>query len=365
MYRHPRAAVIAFAFAFAALSTLTVAACEALPEGDKTSVYYWSDVYLDLYEDKLVVGDLEPGPGALEEPRPVLLITGVTIAEAWFDPIVARLERDGFVPYVYEPPALLSGSLFQATYDLADVVEELLEETGRDKIDVLAECTGGVVARHYIQSLGGDEKVSRLVTFVSPHNGIAKAPWAAKIADWPALRDLSPGSDFLEAVNSVPLPEQVPFTSIYTCSDEYIRPTSTSIVEGAKNIGLCDGFVGHFETFYQPWIYRIMHEALTEPLPEAEAEPEAEPEPETVPETASEVVPEGESEIVAETEVEAPGLAGADEAQPLSPDADTGDGSDGAGCQSGDGSGSGLGWVFLCLALALVWRRRPVLRVST
>ena len=113
MYRHPRAAVIAFAFAFAALSTLTVAACEALPEGDKTSVYYWSDVYLDLYEDKLVVGDLEPGPGALEEPRPVLLITGVTIAEAWFDPIVARLERDGFVPYVYEPPALLSGSLFR------------------------------------------------------------------------------------------------------------------------------------------------------------------------------------------------------------------------------------------------------------
>lgn len=212
----------------------------------------------------------------------MLLITGVTIKARWFDPIIIRLMRDGFQPVVWEPPALLSGSLFEASEQLVDVVAGLLAETGESKIDILAECTGGVIARHYIQSLGGADKVSRLVTFVSPQNGIAKAPLAAAIAGWPALDDLSPGSEFLTAVNSVPLPKGVPVTSIYTCTDEYIQPFETSIIPGATNIGLCDGFVGHFQTFYDPSIYLVMHGALTEPLPElaepAVEEPTVEPE---------------------------------------------------------------------------------------
>src|SRR5262245_46692725 len=97
------------------LAALTLTDCwENLPAGDFTSPYYWSDLFLDKYADELVVGDLEPGPAPLETPRTVLLITGVTIKAKWFDPIVARLKRDGFVPVVYEPPELLSGDLFQA-----------------------------------------------------------------------------------------------------------------------------------------------------------------------------------------------------------------------------------------------------------
>ena len=230
---------------FALFALLALTACD-LPAGDKTSPEFWSELYLDKYAAELVVGELEEGPAPLQAPRTVLLITGVTIRAQWFDPIVARLERDGFKPVVYEPPALLSGDLFQATHDLAKVVEQVRDESGQDTIDILAECTGGVIARHYIQSLGGDKLVSRLVTFVSPHAGIAKAPWAALIAGWPALYDLSPGSAFLQAVANAPLPAGVDVTSIYTCTDEYIQPYQTSIVPGANNIGLCDGFVGHF-----------------------------------------------------------------------------------------------------------------------
>jgi triacylglycerol lipase len=248
----------------ASLALASAAACTDLPAGDLKSPYTWGAYFLAKYADELVVGELEPGPAPLDEPRTVLLITGVTIPAAWFDPIVARLERDGFRPVIWEPPALLSYSLFQASHDLAAVVAQVRAETGQDKIDILAECTGGVIARHYIQSLGGDAYVSRLVTFVSPQHGVAKAPWAYKIAGWPALRDLSPGSAFLNAVNSVPLPAGVPVTSIYTCSDEYIRPYTTSIIPGATNIGLCDEFVGHFQTFYDPDIYLIMHAALVD-----------------------------------------------------------------------------------------------------
>ncbi len=239
-----------------------------LPAGDFKSAEYWSDFFFNKYEEERAVAlaELEEGPEPLAQPRTVLLITGVTIRGEWFDPIAARLQRDGFRTVVYEPPELLSGSLFQASEDLAAVVERVRNESGQDKIDILAECTGGVIARHYIQSLGGDQFVDRLVTFVSPQGGIAKAPLAAAFARWPALYDLSPGSDFLNAVHSVPLPATVDMTSIYTCTDEYIQPYTSSIVEGATNIGLCDEFVGHFQTLYDPEIYLIMHASLVAPL---------------------------------------------------------------------------------------------------
>jgi triacylglycerol lipase len=248
----------------AALST-----CTNLPPGDMKSPQYWGDYMLHKYdaERAAAVANIEAGPTPLEHPRTVLLITGVTIPAEWFDPIVIRLERDGFNPVVYEPPALLSGDLFENSEALADVVAQIRAETGEDKIDILAECTGGLIARHYIQSLGGDQYVNRMITFISPQHGLPKAALAAAFAGWPALDDLTPGSEFLETVNSAPLPPNVAVTSIYTCTDEYIQPYKTSIIPGAKNIGLCNKFVGHFQFFYDPEIYKLMHAELIAPLP--------------------------------------------------------------------------------------------------
>ena len=242
--------------------------CE-LPAGDTTSPQFWGDFFLNKYaaERERAATEIEEGPAPLAHPRTVLLITGVTIPAEWFDPIVLRLQRDGFKPVVYEPPDLLSGDLFENSRALADVVARVRAESGEDKIDILAECTGGLIARHYIQSLGGDQYVSRLVTFISPQHGLPKASLAAAYAGWPALYDLTPGSEFLTTVNNTPLPKNVPVTSIYTCTDEYIQPYSTSIIPGAKNIGLCNKFIGHFQFFYDPEIYLVMHQALTEPLP--------------------------------------------------------------------------------------------------
>ncbi len=271
-----------------------------LPPGDVTDPNYWGQAFLDKYEDELVVGELEAGPAPLEEPRVVLLITGVTIPAEWFEPMKARLERDGFIPVVYEPPDLLSGDLFMNSELLADVVDQVRADTGYDKIDILAECTGGLIARHYIQALGGDQYVNRLVTFISPQHGLPKAVEAHAIAGWEALEDLSPGSEFLETVNNAPLPENVPITSIYTCTDEYIQPYETSIIPGAKNIGLCDGFVGHFQFFYDPAIYLVMHAELVAPLPGEEVGPGPSdvPEGNDSPEVEEEdILDEGESDV--------------------------------------------------------------------
>jgi triacylglycerol lipase len=242
----------------------------ALPRGDLKDPYTWGTYFLDKYAaDRAEAMELNDAPPPhLAAPRTVLLITGVTIPAESFDPIKARLERDGFKTVVYEPPALLTGDLFANAEALADVIDQVVAESGESRIDILAECTGGLLARHYIQALGGDAHVNRLVTFISPQHGVAKAPLAASIARWPALYDLSPGSDFLDTVNGDALPPTVDVTSVYTCTDEYIRPYQTAIIPGATNIGVaCNGgFVGHFDFFYDAAIYRIMFDALTRPL---------------------------------------------------------------------------------------------------
>jgi len=255
-------------------SALALSTC-TLPQGDIKAPETWGNYFLDKFAaERAAAMNIEPASvPPLDEPRTVLLITGVTIPGKWFDPIKARLERDGFRTVVWEPPALLSGDLFENSQRLADVVDDIRAQTGEQKIDILAECTGGLLARHYIQSLGGDQYVSRMVTFISPQHGLPKAELAYDTVGWDALDDLTPGSDFLEAVNNASLPAHVPVTSIYTCTDEYIQPYKTSIIPGAKNIELCDGFIGHFQFFYDPEIYKLMHAELTAPVPADPNEP--------------------------------------------------------------------------------------------
>src|SRR5688572_10208515 len=103
----PHAVTLAATFALASAS------CDDVPDGDLKDPHTWGNHFLEKYEDELVIGELEPGPAPLEEPRVVLLITGVTIPAEWFEPMEARLIRDGFIPVVYEPPDLLSGDLFE------------------------------------------------------------------------------------------------------------------------------------------------------------------------------------------------------------------------------------------------------------
>jgi triacylglycerol lipase len=244
--------------------------CRGVPFGNWRSPYFWADVYLAKYarQRKEFNENIEPGPAPLAKPRTVVLVTGVTIKAAWFDGIAARLRRDGFRTVMYEPPNLLTGDLFRASKDFGAFVERVQKESGDEKVDILAECTGGLISRYYVQSLGGERHVARLVTFVSPQHGIGPVPLVARMTGWPALYDLSPGSRFLRAVNEAPLPASVPITSIYTCNDEYIKPYRTAHIPGATNVEICgNGFVGHFQTMYDRGIYALMHGALVKEIP--------------------------------------------------------------------------------------------------
>ena len=59
-------------------------------------------------------------------------------------------------------------------------IEEICERTGAQQIDVVGHSLGGLIARYYVQRLGGDTRVRTLVTLGTPHSGTRVAPWRTR-----------------------------------------------------------------------------------------------------------------------------------------------------------------------------------------
>lgn len=171
--------------------------------------------------------------------RPVvMLITGSMIVDDFFDVMAERLEGSGFRPIVFQPPDLFTQTLKIGAQRIGDTVDSILAEQGVDRIHVIAECNGGVAGRYYLEQLDGHPSVDRFISFVSAHHG---TEWADPPL-YPALADIAPGSEYLRIMDESRLPEGSSTTmiSIYICGDEIMEPYTTSRIEGALNIEVCD-----------------------------------------------------------------------------------------------------------------------------
>jgi triacylglycerol lipase len=193
----------------------------------------------------------------------VLLVPGTTITGDYFDAMAARLTADGFHPVVFVPPDLFTESLATGAQRIAAAVDDTLAQTGEDRIDIVAECDGGVATRYFLQVLGGDPRVDEVVTFVSAHHGTWLSPVGGVVTGFQALSDITPGSPFLETLNAAPFPPGLKLTSIYSCNDELMVPYDTSVVDGATNVLFCDHYISHFDGFTDPLVYERIRLTLT------------------------------------------------------------------------------------------------------
>ena len=101
-----------------------------------------------------------------------------------------------------------------------------------EQFDLVGFSLGGLVSRYYVQKLGGWERVRRLVTISSPHNGTLTAFFRRNAA----ARQMRPGSAFLAALNDdLEWTRRVEWTSIWTPFDLMILPAHSSRVRQAEN----------------------------------------------------------------------------------------------------------------------------------
>ncbi|MEU7055264.1 alpha/beta fold hydrolase [Streptomyces sp. NPDC046197] len=107
-------------------------------------------------------------------------------------------------------------------------IEEICERTGSSQVDVVGHSLGGLIARYYVQRLGGDLRVRTLVTLGTPHSGTRVAPLANA---HPIVRQMRPGSEVIEEL-ARPAPGcRTHFVSFWSDLDHLMDPLESACID--------------------------------------------------------------------------------------------------------------------------------------
>ena len=120
---------------------------------------------------------------------PILLAHGIIDNHTVFALMRRQLVRRGFSSihtFSYSPLTL---DVRRTAERMGDEIERICEESGSDQIHVVGHSLGGLIARYYIQRLGGHERVHTCVTLGTPHQGTV----AARLLPWPLVKQVRPG----------------------------------------------------------------------------------------------------------------------------------------------------------------------------
>ncbi|ONI78225.1 alpha/beta hydrolase [Kribbella sp. ALI-6-A] len=198
----------------------------------------------------LLVGDVRAAG------TPILLAHGIVDNHTVFALMRRNLLRRGFSrihTFSYSPLTLDVRSTAER---MAAEVEALCRESGSDQIHIIGHSLGGLIARYYVQRLGGDERVHTCVTLGTPHQGTI----AARLLPWPLVKQLRPESDLMDEL-AEPAPEcRTKFVAFYSDADQLIVPQRRARVRHpdliAENVRLRG--VGHMSLpFHGEVVHRI------------------------------------------------------------------------------------------------------------
>ncbi|MFZ5869329.1 MAG: esterase/lipase family protein [Actinomycetota bacterium] len=124
---------------------------------------------------------------------PILLVHGMADNRSVFTLLRRDLLRRGFGRVHTMNYSLLTNDVRDAARLLSAQVEEIVANSGYERIHVVGHSLGGVIARYYVQRLGGHERVHTLVTLGSPHGGTR----VAHLLPTTLCRQLRAGSDLM------------------------------------------------------------------------------------------------------------------------------------------------------------------------
>ncbi|MCL7376237.1 triacylglycerol lipase [Streptomyces sp. 35G-GA-8] len=195
---------------------------------------------------------------------PVVLLHGLVDNRSVFVLLRRSLARHGWTRLVSLNYSPLTCDIRTAAESLAEYVEEICARTGHRQVDVIGHSLGGLIARYYVQRLGGDTRVRTLITIATPHEGTAVVPLANA---HPVVRQMRPGSDLIEELR-LPAPGcRTRFVSFWSDLDQLMAPALTARITHpdllAENV-LVSG-VGHLAMTVHPGVAAGIRHALESP----------------------------------------------------------------------------------------------------
>jgi triacylglycerol lipase len=123
------------------------------------------------------------------------------------------------------------------------------------RVDLVCHSMGGLVARTYLQQLGGARRVDRCITLGTPHRGTYNAYWIRSRVG----RELKPDSAILRRLESTRShASKVRFTSIVAGADNIVIPRVFAANE--ETVFLPD--IGHMGLLFSPAAFRAVGDRL-------------------------------------------------------------------------------------------------------
>jgi triacylglycerol lipase len=214
--------------------------------------------------DRFTLSDLPPVQRGLlmgdvvAAGTPIILLHGLIDNRSIFTLLRRALRRRGFGRVLTLNYSPFTQDVRSAAARLQSLVEKTCEETGYERVHVVGHSLGGVIARYYVQRMGGDARVHTLCTLGSPHAGTH----AARLLPQRLVRQLRPGSPLMEEL-AAPVPScRTRFVAFWSDLDQMIVPKRAARIDhadlSARNV-LMRG-VGHMSL---PIDGRIVHEIAT------------------------------------------------------------------------------------------------------
>lgn len=202
----------------------------------------------------LLIGNVEAAG------TPILLVHGMIDNRSIFSLLGRGLRRRGFGRVCTMNYSPLTYDVRTASAALGERVERIVAETGHERIHLIGHSLGGIIARYYVQRLGGDGRVHTLVTLGSPHAGTQ----LARLVPYRVGRQLRPDSDLMAEL-AAPAPGcRTRFLAFWSDLDQMIVPKRSARLDhpdlAARNVFVPR--VGHLSLPIQPEVVREICAAL-------------------------------------------------------------------------------------------------------
>jgi len=210
-----------------------------------------------------VVGGIPKVPSLLfksKEPKiPILLIHGVLHNRSTFAWMVQRLAWEGWAHFREVNLFTTLNSIPRLAESIAWQARQLADRHGVPQIDIVAHSMGGIIARYFVQQLGGDGLVRHLITLGTPHQGTK----LSRLMMLPQYRELYPGSRTLQLLNANPIPAQTQALAISGNLDFVMFPKGNHFWPGVRNVELKN--VGHAGLLFSRRVAKLITTRLDTP----------------------------------------------------------------------------------------------------
>ncbi len=225
---------------------------------------WWAAVltypFLFAFEPWLVPNN--PPAGLPHRGLPIVLVPGFFTNRGYLRAWRQYLLKNGYGQVYAVSPEPIFESVEKNAGHLARFVDEVLAETGAERVILIGHSMGGLVIRLYLHRFGGLARAAMAVAVGSPFRGTVLTEGKEKLGPIVAqlCRDNPWATAFVAEAEAAACP--IPFLAIWSPHDSIVSPQTGSRVADHYGRNLAIPGVGHMEMVNSSQVMRILKQEL-------------------------------------------------------------------------------------------------------